>query len=484
MRKLVAGTPTRAEKAALEKAVATAKKSRSDLQSLYARSKSGIVRVMVKLAPRGPKIGSGTGFFVSKTGLVVTNWHVISHPKLDSIHIRGQGGQEVVADILALHEQADLAVLKPVEAIRVDHVFVGVPLADVHVGATAVSIGFPSGLRFSLTKGVVSGIRSPEEVQQAVRKSLGWASPLEHPYKYVQTDAGLYYGSSGGPLLDEKGRVLGVSTLGIPGAAIAFAVEWAAVADLLKKAKQGRAIGLDDIRRRSKPTFKVRRLFGEPATATQVAGAAKKARESIYCGRCVGTGRIREKTPTERTVPGRTVSGDPAPRRVKGWKVAWARCPNCQGSGVTPVHGRAYARLCHLVEVLARLDESSHQADLAKPKALAVFRESALDNAWLAGKFADSCRAVLGSPQKHVGSPVVFFGMIDEMLQGKEATYLLVRVYGSRHHLVVVSRVKVTALRGTWCQVAGLVGGAAHGVGWVAALDVSGIRANPKLRAR
>jgi len=151
----------------------------------------------------------GTGIIVDHDGYIITNAHVVEGaqrirvilppPPADSfldvqpIH----AGQIMDATLLGTHKEVDLALLK-IEATNLPSVHLR---NDVRVrqGELVLAIGSPEGLRDSVTMGVVSSVaRQPDP---------------DNPMVYIQTDAALNPGNSGGPLVDVEGNVIGVNTL-------------------------------------------------------------------------------------------------------------------------------------------------------------------------------------------------------------------------------------------------------------------------------
>jgi hypothetical protein len=135
--------------------------------------------------------GSGSGFFVS-ADTVITNKHVVESETM--VNLRSSGGGRVAARVESSSWDVDLAVLK-VMVTNPAQVFLPLALPiDVHQGEEVIAIGSPIGLRNSVTRGIVSGMRQDAGVS------------------LVQTDAAINPGNSGGPLIDRQGRVIGVNT--------------------------------------------------------------------------------------------------------------------------------------------------------------------------------------------------------------------------------------------------------------------------------
>ncbi|MFQ5562968.1 MAG: Do family serine endopeptidase [Parvularculaceae bacterium] len=137
----------------------------------------------------------GAGFFVDDEGHVVTNNHVVEDA--DRVKIRFADGRELDADVVGTDPMTDLAVLK----VEADPKQAYVQFADdvnLRVGDWVVAIGNPFGLGGTVTSGIVSAI--------------GGRNRAGTYLDYIQIDAPINRGNSGGPTFDLKGRVVGVNT--------------------------------------------------------------------------------------------------------------------------------------------------------------------------------------------------------------------------------------------------------------------------------
>ncbi len=153
----------------------------------------GIPRRGASSAP--PITGQGSGVIVQPNGIILTNRHVVHD--MDSILVKLLDGREFPAQILGEDPNSDLAVIK----IEADHLPF-LPLGDsdkLEVGEPVAAIGNPFGLSGTLTAGVVSAKgRNNLEI-----------SPYED---FIQTDAAINMGNSGGPLVNLDGEVIGINT--------------------------------------------------------------------------------------------------------------------------------------------------------------------------------------------------------------------------------------------------------------------------------
>ena len=168
--------------------------------------------------------GSGTGFLWDGEGHVVTNFHVINNSQELRVQL---GAQTYEADVVGWAPHRDLAVLKLRAGRRND--WRGVPLGssdDLRVGQRVFAIGNPFGLDQTLTTGIISGLG------REIRALSG-----HKIHDMIQTDAAINPGNSGGPLLDSRGRLIGVNTAIVSPsgayAGVGFAVPVDIVADVV-----------------------------------------------------------------------------------------------------------------------------------------------------------------------------------------------------------------------------------------------------------
>ena len=137
----------------------------------------------------------GSGFIISDDGIVITNNHVIQGA--EDVFVRVNGDQEFKAKILGADPGMDLAVLK----IESDEKFVPVKFGDsdkARIGDWVIAIGNPVGLGGTVTAGIIS----------ARNRSIG----LSRYEDFIQTDASINQGNSGGPLFNMNGDVIGINT--------------------------------------------------------------------------------------------------------------------------------------------------------------------------------------------------------------------------------------------------------------------------------
>jgi S1-C subfamily serine protease len=148
------------------------------------------------------QVSSGTGFFISKDGLLFTNRHVVEDTKADYSIVMNDG-RKMEAKVLARDPFQDIAILK-IEGKD----FVPISLGDsdsVNVGQTVIAIGNALGeFRNTVSDGIISGLHRSVTAQG----SLSGPEELE---ELIQTTAAINPGNSGGPLLDLSGRVIGIN---------------------------------------------------------------------------------------------------------------------------------------------------------------------------------------------------------------------------------------------------------------------------------
>jgi S1-C subfamily serine protease len=151
-------------------------------------------------------IGQGTGFIISEDGYIVTNAHILSGGR--TIQAITYEQKIINANFIGYDGNLDIALLK------ISGDYNRLKLADsgdVQIGEKVIAIGNPLGLQFSVSEGIVSGVHRPGP------------NNLE---AYIQTDAALNPGNSGGPLINKDGKVIGINNFKISGTeGIGFALE-------------------------------------------------------------------------------------------------------------------------------------------------------------------------------------------------------------------------------------------------------------------
>ncbi len=153
----------------------------------------------------------GSGFFISADGEILTNNHVVEDA--DKLKIELKDGVRYDVKVLGRDPATDLALIKVEKA---DRTFPALPLGDsdaARVGEWVMAVGNPLGMDHTVTVGVVS----------AKGRSLGIADRSFE--NFIQTDAAINFGNSGGPLLNVRGQVIGINTaISARGQNIGFAV--------------------------------------------------------------------------------------------------------------------------------------------------------------------------------------------------------------------------------------------------------------------
>jgi S1-C subfamily serine protease len=189
-----------------EGAVAEVASEDIPLVNLYQRVSPAVVYIEILANQTGTlmPLGSGSGFVIDTAGHIVTNNHVVE--EADAVRVTFSDGSVADAQVLGLDPYADLAVLDvDVSPERL----VPLEFSDsnaLQVGQRVVAIGNPFGLEGTMTVGIISALGRTLPAQ-VLQNGGRFSNP-----EIIQTDAAINPGNSGGPLLDVRGRVVGVNT--------------------------------------------------------------------------------------------------------------------------------------------------------------------------------------------------------------------------------------------------------------------------------
>jgi S1-C subfamily serine protease len=173
-----------------------------------------VVNPMGGLFGRGPAIqqqqGQGSGFITRSDGVLLTNAHVVEGAS--EVGVTLPDGRSFTGKVLGADPLTDVAVVRVVA----DRLPVA-PLGDstkVRPGQWAIAIGNPLGLDNTVTAGIISAVQRTNAVGEGQR------------VPYIQTDAAVNPGNSGGPLINDRGQVIGINTAirQAPGAGLSFAI--------------------------------------------------------------------------------------------------------------------------------------------------------------------------------------------------------------------------------------------------------------------
>jgi 2-alkenal reductase len=171
---------------------------------LFRRISPSVVQIIAFSSPGDAsklETKTGSGFVWDGSGHVVTNEHVVRDASVITAWL--VSGERVDAEIVGLERNYDLAVVRLKQTSSLPPPIPIGSAENLRVGQFAYAIGSPFGLDQSLTTGVIS--------------ALGREMPIENGEVIrgiIQTDAAIYPGNSGGPLLDSSGRLIGVNTIG------------------------------------------------------------------------------------------------------------------------------------------------------------------------------------------------------------------------------------------------------------------------------
>lgn len=329
------------------------------------RACSGVCQIEIRYAdPR--MVGLGSGFLIDREeGLVVTNWHVVAGGVRGQLSFEGND-DTLTFGVAGYSIENDLAILV-VDAEAHEEVLAKaweftLAQADPPPATTAFAIGYPAGLGFTVNRGIVNAIRTwgTEIDPNALNAGYGIAPDS----RWIVHDCGIRSGNSGGPLVDQQGRVLGVNTFAAENAVppVDLAAPASEVQELVGRVSPESVVawsaieGLANSVTEELRTWSVPDVAVRPSTASSTMTSIRALPRVAACPRCNGDGDIR----TQRTIR----SGSPFSKGtiVKNKKV----CPNCGGDGYNRDWTKVSRVLASLTRKIAGLDPEDRQYEQAR----------------------------------------------------------------------------------------------------------------------
>ncbi len=212
----------------------------------------------------------GSGFIISSDGYLITNAHVVDGA--DEVLVKLTDKREFKAKVIGADKRTDVALLK-IEAKDLPKVTIGDP-EKLKVGEWVVAIGKPFGLENTMTAGIVS--------------AKGRDLPQENLVPFIQTDAAVNPGNSGGPLFNLKGEVVGINSLifsrtgGYMGLSFAIPIDLAmnTVAQLKDKGRVTRGrigVQITEVTKETAESFGLPKAMGALVNSVEKGGPAEKA---------------------------------------------------------------------------------------------------------------------------------------------------------------------------------------------------------------
>jgi S1-C subfamily serine protease len=182
----------------------------TQLNELKASASSDFSGIIEKAIPAvvtiRTDVAQGTGFLITEDGYIITNAHVLSGGR--EVYALTSNQQTIKGSLIGYDLNLDIALIK----IPGNYDYLELENSDnIQVGEKVIAIGNPLGLQFSVSEGIVSAVNRPG---------------INNLNIYIQTDAALNPGNSGGPLINKKGKVIGINNFKVGGGeSLGFALE-------------------------------------------------------------------------------------------------------------------------------------------------------------------------------------------------------------------------------------------------------------------
>jgi len=256
-----------------------------------------------------PVRGEGSGFIVRGDGVILTNAHVVSDA--DEVVVKLTDRREFTAKVLGTDKTTDIAVLK-IDAQNLPAVPPALP-QSLRVGEWVVAIGSPFGFESTVTAGVIS----------ATRRAL----PGDGAVSFIQTDAAVNPGNSGGPLINMRGEVVGINSQifsrsgGYQGVSFAIPIDVAyriqqqiLATGQVRHAKFG--VGVQEVDQLLAESFGLPRPAGALVSEVVPGGAAQRAGLQMGDVVLAANGEVMERAVDLSAVVGMAQPGTPLALRI------------------------------------------------------------------------------------------------------------------------------------------------------------------------
>ncbi len=178
----------------------------TNLEWVYNKVSPSVVQITTTILERNyflkivPQEGLGSGIVISKKGYILTNYHVIKNA--DFLRVRLPDGGTTYASLVGEDPRNDIAVIKiNPNGLKLKPVYLG-DSSKLKVGQLVLAVGNPFGLDLTASMGIIS----------ALNRSISEKNTNTVINGMIQTDASINPGNSGGPLLNMRGRVIGINT--------------------------------------------------------------------------------------------------------------------------------------------------------------------------------------------------------------------------------------------------------------------------------
>jgi uncharacterized membrane protein len=399
---------------------------------------------------------TGTAFVVDAQGYAITNYHVVEGVQSATAKFSDLSA-EVDVELIAVQPKYDLALIRvrfADAAAAAGRPFLSVSQSAPAVGSEVWALGYPSGLGFTVTKGIVSGIREVKALPDKLKKSLRY----EPTSRWVQTDCTINSGNSGGPLIAGDGSVVGVNTwLSLIGINQFFALSAEHIPVVLTSRGE-KPIGFTALRSKKVVPDAAQSGFPEieiaaDKPAKELITASTLLRSEFKCASCGGKLTVVE---TSRT-GSRTAGGMIFPV----YSSSTVSCPHCDATGYAR-EARLWGDLGRLLKHLVRLKVDDPKADEARDLAKTVLKSVAgLSMDGLSRCLNDRAQSEVTDRDFRIGTPVFATGTLDKdvAVEREGGRLHIVSMRGKSIVLVVSDPVIIDASAGEQVFCGGLLAG-------------------------
>jgi S1-C subfamily serine protease len=368
----------------------------------------GVCHIEISHDPESDQTTTGSGFLISGDGLIITNWHIVAGGVSGWLQFQGDGrNTRFPFDVVAIDKGSDLALLQSKNVAEVQRLRLwvfGLRAEKLPAGQRGYALGYPAE-GFAARRGSVNAVRKYGDIAPGSHAYPAESIWLHH---FIPIEPGI----TGGPLIDDDGRVAGVVTWSSSDGKAKFATPVSKIHAFLNAARADSGIAWSEIALPSKAiladdvTWEVPEIKVSKASGASVLSAIRALRSVAHCPICGGDGDLMKQSTTAS-------DNQLSPGKIRRSETT---CTRCDGDGYNENWSKISRVLDNLTLKLAGLNEEDRRFQQASDQFLEkigvlAWRSPGAWRTLVNADFANRLR------RTKAGKPIFGVGLIGEAIE-------------------------------------------------------------------